>query len=149
LKSTLQQAAGNVLPGGSASQPPLRNSGFIFYSLANPAASYGECARYFGSSLNPFKSSEKGPFPDEKWASPRIAEGIRKPPRRWFLKPSLAGRFRISNFQQGMSNGEGAPLYLGYTTAPYPTANSTRGDIDCFPSIFDIGYWILDIQHTV
>jgi hypothetical protein len=40
LKSTLQQAAGNL--------PPLRNFGLIFDSLANPAASYGECARFFG-----------------------------------------------------------------------------------------------------
>jgi len=47
-----------------------------------------------------------------------------------------------------MSNDEGASLYLGYTTAPYSTANSTRGNIDCFPSIFDIGYWIFDIHHS-
>ncbi len=51
LKSSLQQAAGNLLP--------LRNSALILDPLANPAAtrlsssksSCGECARCFGSTV--------------------------------------------------------------------------------------------------
>jgi hypothetical protein len=40
LEITLQQAAGNL---------PRKEVLSIYNSLANPAASYGECARYCGS----------------------------------------------------------------------------------------------------
>jgi hypothetical protein len=79
-----------------------------------------------------------------RWLIPNIQFSPAKLLRRNFGAIAKAEVLYGGQVQQGMSNDEGSPLYHGYTTAPYSTTNSTRGHTDCFPSIFDIEYWIFN-----
>jgi hypothetical protein len=49
--------------------------------------------------------------------------------------------------QQGMPNDEGFSPPI-YTAAINSTVNPTRKQTGCFPSMFNIQYWIFDIQLT-